>query len=234
MWKLCLAVCVVVCALGAGSQAADLNDDGANGQGAPARFSSLRNMLGQPDGTMYSQGGYAPAAADGCGCNGGGNAELDSPNGCAGLWSGYRARPCGPHRHFANTGSGWGGGFGGGFGGPLAYGGLGCGCGCGAPIASGCGCGASMASGCGCGCRHHCKLFGKHCHRNACGCGAPSCDTCQSGGAMIDGSPSDGGPSMAPTPAPESVQPAPEKPGPSAERAPRRFRPLASLGVTKS
>ena len=199
MWKMCLAVCLVMCAWCTCSQAADVNVSGSGAQAAPTRFASLRNMLGQPDGAMYSQGGYAPAPADGCGCNSG-KVELDSPNCCAGIWSGYQARPCGHHRHYAGAGCGSGGscggtytpscnggcfsgcgfrGFSGCCGGAFAHGwgGYGgpaaygaLGCGCGCAAAPTCGCSAAPACGCDtCG-KHHCHLFGKHCRRNSCGC----------------------------------------------------------------
>jgi hypothetical protein len=49
---------------------------------------------------------------------------------------------------------------------------------------------------------------------------------------VINGSPSDNnGPSLSPTPAPENVKPGPQEPGPSAERAPRRFRPFTAFNA---
>ena len=139
---------------------------------------------------MGSLGGYAPA---GCGCN---NGEVSSPTGCAGLWSGYVARPCGYHQHFGalhGFGRGWGGG--------CNWGNMNAGCGCNSgcdtgcstgccggaggfagygvgPVAFGGGYGGGFGGGCGCGLHHHCW-------KRQCGCQQPavdSCNTCNSCG----------------------------------------------------
>ncbi len=245
--NLWLVVCLAVIALVSGrccaSAVAGDGVDPNGGSATPARLANLRNIWGPPAGTMYSLGGYAPAS--GCGCN---NAEVASPTGCAGIWNGYQARPCGLHRHFADDGSGAGGCNAGGCasggcasGGCDKCGGLGglCGCrhgwgGCGGgwgggPIVTGAlGCGCAPVATCNPCKRHHCPLFG-HCKRKAvccdgetAACGAGS----YGGGEVIDGG--SNGPMLAPTPGPESIQPAPQPPGPSAERQPRRFRPFTA------
>ncbi len=244
MQKVWLVVCLAALALVSSVQAAEV--DPAQGQGASTRFASLRNLWGQPAGTMSSLGGYIPAS--GCGCYGAGGAQVDSPTGCTGVWNGYQARPCGLHRHYADGGNGGGcntcgtgsacgsdGACGGGGCGNTSWGGCGCGRGWGGygggwgggPIvtgALGCGCGCAPAPTCNSCKRHHCPLFGHHCRRqSACDCQTAAC------GDAVDSTPASTGPSFAPTPAPEQIQPQIEQPGPSAERAPRRFRPFTAL-----